>query len=189
MKRNLLLMLSSIVMILASCSKDHTNPDADIKGTYKLKFLSAKTNSTLTGTDGEKLVTVSDYTTINNSGTIVIDASLFSATGFSYEVNSTARYSFYQDNQFVDSFSAPFNVKIPSSNATSSYKLIGADSIYFQNGGLSSGISGANGGKYTLNGNLLTITQNASRDSTFQDSGVTFHMVETILASVVMEKQ
>ncbi|HEV2832657.1 MAG TPA: hypothetical protein VGW31_11825 [Hanamia sp.] len=154
-----------------------------------MKFLSAKTNATLTASDGEKLVTVSDYTTINNSGTIVIDSSNFSATGFSYEVNSTARSSFYQDNQFVDSFSSPFNVKIPSSNATSSYKLIGADSIYFQNGGLSSGISGANGGRYTLNGNLLTITQNASKDSTFQDSGVTFHMVETILASVVMEKQ
>jgi hypothetical protein len=182
-------MLSSILMILVSCTKDHTNPDTDIKGTYKLKFLTAKTNATLTASDGEKMVTLSDYTSINNAGTIVIDSSHFSATGFSYEINSMARSSFYQDNQFVDSFSAPFQVKIPSFNATSSYKLIGADSIYFQNGSLTSGISGTNGGRYTLSGNLLTITQNARKDSSFQDSGVTFHMVETILASVVMEKQ
>ncbi|HJY23867.1 MAG TPA: hypothetical protein VJ279_13325 [Hanamia sp.] len=197
MKRNLLLLLSPIVMILVSCSKDHTNPDtAGIQGTYKLKSLSAKTNSTLTDNEGGKLITVSDYTTINNSGTIVIDGSRFSATGLSYEVNSMARASFYQDNQFVDSFSTPFNVKIPPINSTAPYKLIGADSIYFQNGSLASGIAGngsiqtgPNGGRYTLSGNLLTIKQNASKDSSFQESGITYHKVDMVLATFVMEKQ
>jgi len=197
MKRNLLLLLSSILIIPVSCNKDQTNPGSNaIQGTYKLKSISAKTNSTITGTDGEKEITVSDYTTINNAGTIVIDGSKFLATGLSYEVNSTTTASFYQDNQFIDSFSMPFNVIIPSTNSTAPYKLVGTDSIYFQNGSLTSGIagngssqSGANGGRYTLSGNLLTIKQNASKDSTFQDSGVTFHMVETALATVVMEKQ
>lgn len=69
MKRNLLLMLSGIVIVFASCSKDHTNPGTtSIQGTYKLKSISAKTNSTITGTDGEKDVTLSDYTSINNAG-------------------------------------------------------------------------------------------------------------------------
>jgi hypothetical protein len=197
MKRNLFLMLSFILVILASCGKDKTNPESNaIQGTYKLKSLSAKTNSTITGTDGEKEITTSDYISINNAGTILIDASNFTATGLSYEINTTSTTSFYQDNEFVDSFSMPFNVIIPATNSGAPYKLIGADSIYFQNGSMTSGIAGngsiqtgGNGGKYTLSGNLLTIKQNASKDSSFQDSGVTFHMVETVLATIVMEKQ
>jgi hypothetical protein len=87
-------------------------------------------------------------------------------------------------------------VVIPATNSTVHYKLIGSDSIYFQNGSMTSGIagngtiqSGGNGGRYTLSGNLLTLKQNSSKDSTFQLSGVTFHMVESALATVVLEKQ
>lgn len=197
MKRNLFLMLSAIVIIFAACSKDHTNPDTNgIEGTYKLKSISAKTNSTITGTDGEKEITVSDYTGSNTAGTIVVDGSKFSATGLSYEVNSTATAYFYQDNEFIDSFSMPFNVKIPASNSAAPYKLVGADSIYFSQGSFASSLTAdgtietaGSGGKYTMSGNLLTIKQNASKDSTFMDSGVTFHMVETVLATIVMEKQ
>ena len=189
MKRNLFLMLSSILLLLASCKKDDAKTAATgIEGTYKLQSLSAQTNSTIVGTDGEKEITTADYTSMNNAGTIVIDESNFKASGLSYEVNSTALASFYQDNQFVDSISEPFNVVIPPTNSTASYKLIGSDSIYFQNGSLASGIGG-NGGRYTLSGNVLTIKQNGSKDSTFQLSGVTFHVVETALATVVLEKQ
>lgn len=78
MKRNLLLTLATFVIILSSCNKDHTNPDAaSIAGTYKLKSISAKTNSTITGTDGEKEITVSEYTTTNNTGTIAVDGARF----------------------------------------------------------------------------------------------------------------
>jgi hypothetical protein len=197
MKRNLLLMLSGVVIMLASCSKDHTNPDtAGIAGTYKLKSISAKTNSTITGTDGEKETTVSDYTGTNTTGTIVVDGSKFSATGLSYEVNSTATAYYYQDNELIDSFSMPFNVKIPASNSAAPYKLVGTDSIYFSQGSFASALTSdgtvettGSGGKYTVSGNLLTIKQNASKDSTFMDSGVTFHMVETVFATIVMEKQ
>ena len=73
------------------------------------------------------------------------------------------------------------------------YKLVGADSIYFPQGSLASGMgatqSGPSGGRYTLNGNLLTINQAGSKDSTFQDSGETYHMTESVVASIVMEKQ
>lgn len=197
MKRNLLLLLSSIAMIIVSCSKDHTNPDtAGIQGTYKLKSISAKTNSTITDSEGGKVVTLSDYTSINNAGTVVVDGSKFSATGLSYEVNSTSTGYFYEDNALVDSFSSPFNVKIPPINSIAPYKLIGADSIYWQNGSITSGIAGngtiqngGNGGTYTLSGNLLAIKQYGSKDSTFRDSGITYHKVDIALATVVLEKQ
>ena len=116
-------------------------------------------------------------------------APTFSVTGFGYEINSNLRASLYQDNQLVDSFSSPYNMIIPSTNSASPYKQIGSDSIYFQKGSLTTGISKAKGGTYTLSGNLLTIKQNALIDTSYQDSGMTFHWLETILASVVMEKE
>lgn len=187
-------MFSSIVILLISCKKDDANSNATaIQGTYKLKSISANTNSTVTGTDGEKAITVSDYTSINNAGTVVIDASKFTTTGLSYEVNTNSTSSFYQDNQFVDSFSVPFHIIIPATSSSASYKLIGTDSIYFQSGSMTSGITGsefgANGGRYSISGNLLTVKQNGTKDSTFQESGVTFHTVSTVLATVILEKQ
>lgn len=197
MKRNLILTVSTLVIMLASCNKDHTNGDTNnITGTYKLQSVSAKTNSTLTTTDGEKEIMVSEYTGTNNAGTIVVDGARFSATGLSYEVNSTATAYYYQDNELIDSFSMPFNVKIPASNSVAPYKLIGTDSIYFSQGSFASPLTAdgttqtaASGGKYTMSGNILTIKQSGSKDSTFSDSGVTFHMVETVLATIVLEKQ
>jgi hypothetical protein len=194
MKRNFLLMFSSIAILLVSCKKDDANSNATaIQGTYKLKSVSAKTNSTITGTDGEKAVTVADYTSTNNAGTVVIDASKFTTTGLSYEVNATSTSSFYQDGEFVDSMSSPFHVVIPATSSSAPYKLIGTDSIYFQNGSITSGLTAGefagNGGKYTVSGNLLTLKQNGSKDSTFQESGITFHMVESVLATIILEKQ
>ena len=197
MKRNFTLSLLAIIVILGSCKKDDTNTDsATIQGTYQFKYISAKTNSTVTGSDGEKAVTTSDYTTINNQGTIVFDASNLSGTGLTYTVNDEAASYFYQDNQLLDSISYPFTFTYPASNSTAAYKLIGADSIYFAQGALVTGVGVtgsaqyiSNGGRYTLKGNLLTITQIALKDSTFQDSGVTFHMRESGVANIVMEKQ
>ena len=193
MKKSSFLLFAVFAIIFVSCSKDKTNTDPSaIEGTYTLKFLSAKTNSTITDGDGGKAVTTSQYTTINNSGTIVIDASKFNGTGLTYEIKATATTSYYQDNQFIDSSSMPFNATIPSTNSTAPYKLIGADSIYFENGSFASeigtGQNGGNGGRYTFTGKTLTIMQNASKDSMFRISGETFRMVETIQATMVMEK-
>lgn len=119
-----------------------------------------------------------------------------SATGLSYEINSIATGYYYQDNELIDSFSMPFSIKLPAINSAAPYKLIGTDSIYFSQGSFASPLTTdgstqtyASGGKYTMSGNLLTIKQSASKDSTFNDSGVTFHMVETVLATIEMEKQ
>ena len=197
MKKHFALSLLTVIVILISCKKEsNTDNNAAIEGTYKLKYLTAKTNSTITGDDGEKAVTISDYTTIDNQGTIVFDNSNLSATGLSYTVDTIANVYLYQDNQLINSSSYPFQFTLPASNSVASYKLIGADSIYFPGGSLTAGVggngsiqAGPSGGRYSLNGKLLTLTQNASKDSTFIESGVTFHMSESAVSSVVMEKQ
>jgi len=193
MKKHLLLSLLTAIIILSSCKKDNDTSTTAIQGTYKLKYLTAKTNSTVTGSDGEKSVTTSDYTTINNQGTLVFDQSNLTYTGLSYSIDTEAKYYLYQDNALLDSSSYPFQVTLPSTGAVGTYKLIGADSIYFPQGsvtgGASSGQTLASGGRYSFNGNLLTITQHVSKDSTFEDSGVTFNVNESGLTSIIIEKQ
>ena len=69
------------MVIFYSCKKENSNTNTSIQGTYKLKYFTANTNSTLTGSDGEKSVTTSDYTTINNLGTIAFDGSNLTTVG------------------------------------------------------------------------------------------------------------
>jgi hypothetical protein len=194
MKRNSYLCLLVIITVIASCKKDDAKTSSSsIEGTYSFKGLTAKTNSTITGDDGEKVVTVTNYSTTNNMGTVVFDNSKVTNTGLSYSVNSIATGYFYEDNVLIDSTSYPFTVSIPATNSVSSYQLIGADSIYFPNGSISSGLAGGesipSGGRYTIAGNLLTISMRVAKDSSFTDSGIEFQMVESAITSIELEKQ
>lgn len=118
----------------------------------------------------------------------------FTYTGLTYSVNTEATTYLYLDDVLLDSLSFSFQATLPSSNGTTTYKLVGADSIYFPQGSVTMGGAGvtqtlASGGRYSFNGNLLTITQHVSRDSTFQDSGVTFTMNQSGVTSMIIEKQ
>lgn len=198
MKKLIVPGLLSAIVLLAACKKDSnsTNNSAAIEGTYKFKSISANTNSTITGSLGDKAITTSDYTTTGNAGTVVFSNGNLSAIGLTYTVNTDATVYLYDGNTLLDSTSFPFNFTLPSSNSTGTYKLIGTDSIYFPQGGVTAAVdgngnyqSGASGGHYSFNGTLLTITQNGTKDSTFDDSGETYNMVESVSASIVMEKQ
>ena len=196
MKRYLIYSLLAGMVIFYSCKKENSNTNPALQGNYKLKYFTSNTNSTITGSDGEKSVTTSDYTTINNLGTIAFDGSNLTTVGVTYTINAVAKGYIYQDNLLLDSSSFPFNFTVPPFSSVASYQLAGTDSIYFPQGALTTGLGGsgniqygASGGRYTLNGALLTITQTALKDSSFIASGVTFQMKESAVISIVMEKQ
>ena len=198
MKRHLLLGTLAVIVVLASCKKDNNkdNNTSGIEGTFKLKYLTSKTNAITTVTDGEKAITTSDYTTINNQGTIVFTGSTLSATGLTYTVDTEAKYYLYDGADLIDSSSVPFTFTLPASTSVAQYQLIAADSIYFPQGSMTSGVggtgstqAGASGGHYSWNGKLLTITQIFSKDSTFEDSGEIVNLKESAVSSIVLEKQ
>jgi hypothetical protein len=127
MKRHLILNTLAVIVILASCKKDNKNNNsAGIEGTYKLKYLTAKTNSTTTDNSGEKAVTTSDYTTINNQGTLVFTSSNLVATGLTYAIDTEAKYYVYDGADLIDSSSYPFTFTLPASNSVAQYQLIAA---------------------------------------------------------------
>lgn len=194
MKKYLQLTLLAITVLIYSCKKDDANADTAIQGTYKLTYLTAKTNSTITDDDGGKAVSTSDYTTIDNHGTIVFDASKLTTTGISYSVNSVSSNYFYQDNELIDSVSFPLVVTIPPISSAGTYKLIGADSIYISAGLVPTAGSGAtvmegSGGRYKMDGKVLTITEHFLKDSVFTESGISYHQRASGVSSIVMEKQ
>lgn len=197
MKKHLLGSLAFIIM-LASCKKDdpQTTNSAAIDRSYKLKYLTANTNSTVVSGD-QKTVTTSDYTTTNNQGTVTFGNSTLTATGLAYSVNTNAKGYLYFGGELIDSFSFPFLASLPATNYTTQYQLIGADSIYFPQGSISIGSAdgtgstqtGPSGGRYSFNGNLLTITQHYFKDSTINSGGETAHLQDNALTSIVLEKQ
>jgi len=196
MKKHLLGSLAIIIM-LASCKKEDTpaTNSATIEGSYKFKYLSASTKSTVVSGD-EKAVTNSDYTTSDNQGTVTFSNSVFTGTGVAYSLNTTAKSYLYFGGELIDSLSYPFSFTLPASNYVAQYQLIGADSIYFPQGSVTGGIDGMgprqtnpSGGRYSITGNLLTITQHLSKDSTLNNSGETAHLKEDALTSLVLEKQ
>jgi hypothetical protein len=197
MKKLFIPLLLSTIILFAACKKDKSsNNTAAIEGTYKFKYISANTNSTITGSLGDKAVTTSDYTTTNNGGTITFSNGTLTANGLTYTVDTEAKLYEYDGTDLLDSTSFPFAFTLPQSTSSGTYKLIGSDSIYFPQGRITAAVdgngyyqSGAGGGRYSFNGTLLTITQKATKDSTFDDSGETYNMLESASASIVMEKQ
>lgn len=122
-----------------SCSKDDDEKKEPniIEGTYDFISMTAHTNSTLTqitATNTDKTVATSDYETINNSGTVTIDARNFAAKNMSYTVDTVAQGSFYTDDVLQLTTPMAFEVTIPGVNRVSAYKLVGTDSVYFEAG-------------------------------------------------------
>lgn len=186
----------AIVVMLASCKKDKTSTATGIEGTYKFKSFSAQTQSSIAGNLGDKIVTISNYTTTSNGGTLTFANNTMTATGLTYSVNTQAEFYEYYNNTLLDSASYPFNFALPPSNSTGQYQLVGADSIYFPNGGITITSDGsttyqgqASGGRYSISGKVLTITQYVAKDSSFTDSGESYILNESANGSMELEKQ
>ena len=196
MKKIFVPALLSAIILLAACKKETTGGNTSIEGTYKFKYISAKTSSSITGNYGDKTVTTSEYSTTDNGGSVSLVNGALTATNLTYSVAAQAKLYEYDGANLLDSSSYPFSFTLPPSNSAGQYKLIGADSIYFSQGGITAGVDGsgsyqtsASGGHYSISGNLLTITQVVSKDSTFGESGETYNMIETGISSLVLEKQ
>lgn len=192
--------LTAIILLLAmvSCSKEKNNATAgaDITGTYKFISSQAKTNTTvqsISGSHVSKTVTTSDYTTLNNAGTVTIDGNKFIMTNLAYSINSTANAILYEDGVVSGTFSAPIKFTLPPSSGTSTYKKISADSIYFESGSLLTGnattASQPGGSKIKFENGILTMYGNFLQSSTSTNQGETVTSIGTAATVTTLQKQ
>lgn len=187
----------ALIFLLPACNKDKaTNATSAIDGTYNFKSTSAVTESSITGNAGDKAITRSNYTTNNNGGTLTFSNGNLTAKGLTYTINSQASAYEYLNGTLIDSVSYPFNFTLQPSNYTGQYQLVGSDSIYFPQGGITVAVDGSatyqgqpGGGHYSISGNILTITQYASKDSSFTNSGESYLVHESGVATIKLEKQ
>ena len=111
-----------------------------------------------------KAVTATSFTSQNNAGTVTFDNVTMTASGVTFNVNTSAKTYVYMNGMLYDSVQTPFNQTVPAQNASSGYKKIGADSLNFQDGGfldvLTGGLlpSAPSGCKITFAGNTMKMT-------------------------------
>jgi len=161
-------------MPIVSCSKSSTQTqDKSITGNWNFVSEQVQSQNTTQYNSGGvvyKTITVTNYTTTNDSGVINITSNMINAEGLTYLISGTAFSSSYQNGQFMDSASAPIYYYVPPTNSSSSYTQAGTDSIYFPSGGFAnpSGYqsSGGSGATIYISGDtLLTLTSSFAKDS------------------------
>ncbi len=196
MKRNLLTVSIVISFCLAiSCKKNNNDTAANnLAGNWKFTSMTAQTESDNQYSDGGilyKTVTISQYTTLNNKGTVVITSSSMNSDSIAYAVSTNATAYNYQNGTLTDSTVYPLIFSVSPTSIAVTYNLIGKDSIYFPGGGLFGvpGSSSGSGAKYTVNGNALNLITTIVQDSTNSSYGIpiTVHLTATV--NSVLTKQ
>lgn len=143
-----LLLSLSLVAALASCQKEVNfqldsgsgggtggtggNTTTNIVGDYDFVGLVAHTQSTVTVTDqGQELksVTVSDYVTKNNTGTVKVTSSELITTNVAYSIDTMMNVKTYIGNLLMSDLDFPFALTAPTTSTSSPYVRNSADSI------------------------------------------------------------
>ena len=189
------------IPFLISCQKELTNDSSlggnvgNLQGKWKFIEMQTKTESVVELSDGIdvlKTITLSDFTTTQNTGTLDIDASKVISTGFGYEVNTTARGYIFENSILIDSVNAPFSYIAPPTNSTAAYTRIGADSLSFGPGFMSLGGSttptAPSGAKVQFQGDKLLMTVRAFRSSVQSVSGITQTKRESVYALMTFQR-
>lgn len=193
-KSSIVLSVMLISALFVSCKKESNEPSISIEGTYS--FVSMDVSSSIsqeyTNESGTtKTITESDYTTEDNNGTITIAATTMASNNLSYSVSTTSTASMYVDGTLMGTFDAPFDFSVPATSSSATYRVISADSIYFDGGSmLMGGVSQdviPSGAKIRMEGNLLYMTQTVKQSKTQTISGIP--MKTDIDATVVAKLQ
>lgn len=191
----------------SSCQKEVNLPkekpenlDAALVGNWKFiesHITSQVIDEVSSGGFGKiKSVSNADYSTINNKGSLTIEETKILSKQIGYDVATVVKADFYQDDVFVESGEAPFNVSIAPSSSVTNYKRIGTDSLYFENGsfgqfeGTPDGVQSKPAGvKYRIEGATLFLTSVANDHLDDYSTGV--HRISSSTATIVttLEKQ
>lgn len=161
----------SLLVMAISCKKSSAPASNAVTGTWNFVNMSAQTRVDAV-INGDTAVTYSNYTTQNNSGSIVFTLDSMDVSSLAYSVSSTATTYAYYQGMVYDTLTFPVSATLPPTSMSVGYKLIGTDSLYFPNGGLlPTGISSTGqgeGGHFVTNGDTLRLTLSGTDTTTGQ---------------------
>jgi hypothetical protein len=176
MKNTPWFLASLFLLVIVSCNKEksvdslgNAGGDGTELGTWKFIGMHASTSQTVelksTGFDDMTTVTLSDYNTYNNGGTIKFTNAAMVYTNLVYSVDTIAKAYMYTNGVLDDSLEFPFAFTLPATSGSAAYKKIGSDSLYLQSGAINvAGGTGTiqsvgNGNKLKFFGDTMTMTQ------------------------------
>jgi hypothetical protein len=189
--------LAVIILAATSCKKetsDDQNSSGLLTGTWKfVSNVGVTTASTATSFMGMniKVETVTSFASSNPKGAYKFGATSVNYEGVGYDYSGSLIIRQYQDNALQSADTTALDLTLPPSNASTPYKLVGTDSIYFETNAPGSTSTAAPGGcKYKLEGNKLTFFVNTNTTTTTNQGGglISTDNVKSNL-TVVLEKQ
>jgi hypothetical protein len=202
LNRSPLLAIAFCLLLSVACKKSNNsgNNSGPNPLTGAWNFVGETTNAdvTSTGMFGPFTVTVVnliDFRTINNMGSITFTADSLDAVAVGYTIDTT--YTTYTNTGLsVDTSVSPLMSTVKPANTSSSYQLIGQDSIYFPHGSpfvlnidsIQPPIQ-INGAHFTLSGSTLTINSTINLSGNETVNGVTAPTTGTIKSMITLSKQ
>ncbi len=168
-----------------ACKKSNNGgdgtPPSQLAGNWSFVSLGVNVTNTVVETLGgitDKSVTVSNYTTTNNTGLVTFSADSMFGKGIGYTVNTNAKGYEYENGVLLDSVSQPFTFIYPPTNSSAAYKLVGTDSLVYPAGGFvtipgsaAAQATGPVGGHLAITGNNLVLTIHFLQVATQQSPG------------------
>jgi len=188
-----------VIIVMGACKKSNsgssssTNP---LTGTT-WNFVDLSSNATLTATEtgiiSATVIDKTDFTTIDNSGTITFTADSMAGSGVGYTIDTTyTTYTYVAGTG--DTVTTPYTTMISPTSSSTSYQLIGSDSIYFGSGtpfsvslyaGDTVKIEGAH---FSISGNTLTLTSTVNQAGNVTYNSITAPSVTQINSTITLSK-
>jgi hypothetical protein len=197
---NKITLLSAVllVLIIGACKKSNSGGGNNLTGTT-WNFTSLTSNGNITASESVlgqtiKIVDVADFTTIKNTGTIAFTADSMEAIGVGYTIDTT--YTTYDYvGSTIDTVVTPLQTAVAPTNSSAGYKLIGSDSIYFENGSSPFSVSlyagdtvQINGAHYSISGNTLTLTSTLTQTQSIDTLGTSIPAIALVKSTIILTK-
>lgn len=193
-------------LLTMGCRKEYScencQPVPDLKGTWKLVHFNVSVlGSTSYVTSDGPWMSSAEYKTITtkNEGIYTIDDQYINATGISCgSTTAPVTITIEQNGNRTVKEDGGFFWFIFPYNATIQYQRIGKDSLYFPGNGLLFMPDAQSwviwrprpgGGKFSIEGNILSIYTVVNRDSTFFESGIYQHVTQKDSGYIRLERQ
>lgn len=193
--------LSAVLVILTmvACKKSNSGSGANNLAGTTWNFTSLTSNTNITASEtvlGQtiKIVDIADFTTIDNTGTIAFTADSMVGTGVGYTIDTTyTTYDYVAST--IDTVVSPLQTTVAPTNSTAGYKLIGSDSIYFENGSSPFSVSlyagdtvQIQGAHYSISGSTLTLTSTLTKTQSIDTLGTSIPATALIKSTITLSK-
>ena len=186
------------LLSLASCKKEKNEPSsAALNGTWKFTGLHAETksiNDIVDGANHDRVETTSNYDSFNNDGTLTFSGNSSNSTGITYSVVDTAIAMEYYNNILIDSLAQEFDFYLDPTSSSSTFQIVGQDSLTVTGGSsfVSSSPAGTapiTGAKFLIDGNTLTFYMKTYQEANSSYLGYPMHTTNIVNTYMTLTRE